>query len=79
MALVEACEQRLDGEATLRPGDGQLEALVAIAEIGQAGDPSRVRRHGLGREPCLRLPLQLGVDGADGGSAYPAASGDVRA
>src|SRR5260370_23900818 len=59
MALVEAREQRVHREITLGPWDRELEALVAVAEVGQTGEPPSGRRDALGGEPPPRQALEL--------------------
>src|SRR5262249_37325013 len=65
MALVEASDHRVDRKIALRPRHRDLEALVAIAQISVAGQAARSGGDALGREPRLRLPLELAIDGDD--------------
>ena len=50
-------------EVALAPGHGDLEPLVAIAQVGQPQEAAVGHRHTLAREPRVRLALQLVIDG----------------
>ena len=80
VALVEARGAALDREVTLRPRDGQLEALVAIAQVGQARDPARVGGTASAASHGLRLALQLErTTAADGGEVVVGRLLQIRA
>ncbi len=51
-----------DGQIALVPRHGDLEPLVAIAQVGQPQKTTVGRRHALARQPRVRFVLQLGVD-----------------
>ena len=65
---VKSRDQRLDREAALRPRHRDLEALMAIAQVGQPRETAPRRGHALVGQPLVRLPLEIGVHRGEGGA-----------